>query len=86
MTMPQNHGKIGCGTAVVFGVVALILLPAACLAMGDAPDLYVPPPVVHHDTVIVVPQPAPAPAPAPKARPSVRMRPGRPVAPGFRKK
>lgn len=85
MTMHQNPGKIGCGTAVVFGVVALILLPAACSAVGNAPDLYVPPPpVVHHDTVIVVPQPAPA--PAPKARPSVRMRPGRPVAPGFRKK
>jgi hypothetical protein len=56
--MAQKMGKVGCGTAVVFGVVALCLLPAACSALSDAPDMRIPPHVVHHDTVIVVPQPA----------------------------
>lgn len=59
----QKSGKIGCGTALVFGVVALCLLPAACSALSGAPDVYVPPQQVvhHHDTVVVVPPGAPAP-------------------------
>lgn len=59
----MQTGKVGCGTAAVFGVVALILLPAACSALAEAPDTAVVPPqqVVQHDTVVIVPPVAPVP-------------------------